>query len=433
MENNCSYIDAFFLLVRVGLFGRTEGAEVLLLEGVDWAEVYQLAKEQSVVGLIVEGLETLQSRSGNQGGLSHTVWQIPGEVTFQLAGETLYLERSNLEMNKFVAKLIGRLRKHGIYALLLKGQGVAQCYEKPLWRACGDVDLLLNANNYQKAKDYLTAYARNVGPEHPYKKHMALSIGNWVVELHGHLRCGFSSRVDRVLDAICSDTFCSGSVTSWTNQQVEVFTFFMHNVFGRKSKMFIGDGGTMMIGFLMTIFVLGALSLRRGEWLEAQGVGVVAMTLAVLCIPVFDTLRVMTVRMLRGCSPFRPDKSHLHHLFIDMGFSHLAASIVILSMNFTVIVVWLLLWLAGASVNVQTWIVALMGMAVTFGFYKLMRWQQHSGPIGDDGHPQGTLLWQTACKIGRWSHVEEGRGWHFMQTMVDGRWLKRHRRRFNPK
>lgn len=215
----------------------------------------------------------------------------------------------------------------------------------------------------------------------------------------------------------------------WTSLAVIVagalIPFFMHNVFGSKSKMFIGDGGTMMIGFLMTIFTLGALSMNEGRRLESQGIGVIALTLAVLCIPVFDTLRVMTVRMLRGRSPFKPDKSHLHHLFIDMGFSHLAASIVILSINFSVIVVWLLLWMTGASVNVQTWTVILMGMAVTFGFYKLMRWQQHSGPIGADGLPQGTLLWQTACRIGRWSHIEKGKGWHFMQTMVDGRWWRR--------
>lgn len=195
--------------------------------------------------------------------------------------------------------------------------------------------------------------------------------------------------------------------------------FFLHNVFGVKTKMFIGDGGTMMLGFLMAIFGIGALSLRRDAYLESHGIGVIAMTLAVLCIPVFDTLRVMTARMLRGHSPFKADKSHLHHLFIDMGFSHFGASKTILLMNFIVIVVWLILWRCGASIDVQTYAVVLMGLAVTFGFYKLMRWQQHSGPIGDDGLPQGTPLWHAFCRLGEKSHKERNKEWLVLRKMVD--------------
>ena len=180
-----------------------------------------------------------------------------------------------------------------------------------------------------------------------------------------------------------------------------------------------------MLGFLMTIFVLGAFSLRRAPQLEEEGVGMIAMTLAVLCIPVFDTLRVMTARIVRGHSPFRPDKSHLHHLFIDMGFSHLGAAVTILTINFTVMMVWLSLWLNGASVNTQTIVVVLMGITVTFGFYKLMRWQQHSGPVGEDGHPLGTPLWHAFCRIGKWSHLEEGVVWHAVQKIVDGKFFKK--------
>ena len=199
--------------------------------------------------------------------------------------------------------------------------------------------------------------------------------------------------------------------------------FFFHNVFGVKSKMFIGDGGTMMLGFLMAIFAIGALSSRRSPELEAKGIGVIAMTLAILCIPVFDTLRVMTVRMLRGRSPFKPDKSHLHHLFIDMGFSHLKASIFILSMNLFVILVWLLLWLCGASINMQTCVVILMGLMVTVGFYKLMRWQQHSGPIGEDGQPLGTPFWHAFCRLGRRTQIKQTGAWSVLQKLVDTLWF----------
>jgi UDP-N-acetylmuramyl pentapeptide phosphotransferase/UDP-N-acetylglucosamine-1-phosphate transferase len=196
--------------------------------------------------------------------------------------------------------------------------------------------------------------------------------------------------------------------------------FFVHNVFGVKTKMFVGDGGTMMTGVLMTIFTFGTFSLHSASWLEYQGFGLAAFALAVLCIPIFDTLRVMTARMVRGRSPFKPDKTHLHHLFIDMGFSHLGAAIVILSMNFIVIATWFLLWQTGASIDVQTCVVVLMGFAVTFGFYKFMRWQQHSGPTGDDGRPLGTPIWHMFCRMGRWTHKEKGRVWLFIRKLVDG-------------
>ena len=236
---------------------------------------------------------------------------------------------------------------------------------------------------------------------------------------------GYSSGYGVMASASFAVLFIVANQLVWSCLAVIVASalipFFMHNVFGNKTKMFIGDGGTMMLGFLMTIFGLGALSLHRGPQLEAQGVGMIAMTLAIFCVPVFDTLRVMTVRMMRGRSPFKPDKSHLHHLFIDMGFSHLGAAVAILSINSGVILVWLLLWLGGASINMQTCVVALMGLIVTFGFYKLMRWQQHSGPVGDDGHPQGTVLWHAVCRIGNWSHIEEGTLWKFLQKYVDGK------------
>ena len=228
---------------------------------------------------------------------------------------------------------------------------------------------------------------------------------------------------------------CFAALYIMTGQQVwsslavivvaALIPFFMHNVFGVKSKMFVGDGGTMMLGFIMTIFALGAFSLHKAPLLEEQGMGIAAFTLAVLCIPVFDTLRVMTARIWKGHSPFKPDKTHLHHLFIDMGFSHLGAAVTILSMNFLVILTWYLLWKAEASINLQTYVVVLLGITMTFGFYSFMRNQQHSGPIGSDGQPQGTPLWHSFCSLGRRSHIETGRLWNFLQRMVDSRLIKK--------
>ena len=86
--------------------------------------------------------------------------------------------------------------------------------------------------------------------------------------------------------------------------------------------MFIGDAGSLMMGMIMTIFVMHILDHGSRVSVNFTNMGVVAFVLSVLSVPVFDTLRVMTGRIVRGVSPFHADRSHLHHLFIEMGFSH---------------------------------------------------------------------------------------------------------------
>ncbi len=196
--------------------------------------------------------------------------------------------------------------------------------------------------------------------------------------------------------------------------------FFFHNVFGIRSKMFIGDGGTMVLGVLMTIFVFYSLSSKsQCGILTNHRVGLVALVLAVLCIPIFDTLRVMTLRIVRGYSPFQSDKTHLHHLFIEMGFSHLGAALSILLVNFLVVLEWLVLWYLGASIEMQTYAVVLTGMVVTFGFYKFMKIHQNGGGYDDHGYPLGTKLWHSVCKIGEKSHYEKGKLWRLISCLVD--------------
>lgn len=200
-----------------------------------------------------------------------------------------------------------------------------------------------------------------------------------------------------------------------------IIPFFLHNVFGARSKMFIGDGGTLMLGTLMAVMIFCSLSSKFGlEALEDKGMSLIAFTIAVACIPVFDTLRVMTMRILRGNSPFKPDKTHLHHLFIDMGFSHLGAALSILLINASVVLIWLLSWKMGASIDVQTYIVVALGFAVTFGFYKYMKSQQNGGPVDEEGYPQGSKVWHIAQKVGDFTHREDKRFWRTMRDLMDG-------------
>jgi UDP-N-acetylmuramyl pentapeptide phosphotransferase/UDP-N-acetylglucosamine-1-phosphate transferase len=196
--------------------------------------------------------------------------------------------------------------------------------------------------------------------------------------------------------------------------------FFMHNVFGTRSRMFIGDGGTLMLGMLLTVLAFCALSSKIGlDPLEEKGLCLPAFALAIGCIPLFDALRVMFTRMIHGKSPMKADKSHLHHLFIDMGFSHLGAAMFIIQMNILVLLVWLLSWYLGASLDLQLYIVIAMALAVTLGVYSLMRAQQNGGPVDEEGYPLGTQLWHLLCRLGKWTHKEDKRVWRIVRYFMD--------------
>lgn len=153
-----------------------------------------------------------------------------------------------------------------------------------------------------------------------------------------------------------------------------IIPFFLHNVFGYKTRMFIGDGGTLVIGTMMSMFVINILSSNSlCTTLALKGLGLVPFTLAVLSIPVFDTLRVMSMRIIRGTSPFHPDKTHLHHIFLELGFSHIGTTFSILSMNLFIVAAWFISYKLGASVDIQLYIVLALSILATFVFYKFAR------------------------------------------------------------
>ena len=146
--------------------------------------------------------------------------------------------------------------------------------------------------------------------------------------------------------------------------------FFMHNVFGKYSKMFIGDAGTLLMGSVMAYFVITALHIEPLEYGLGDNFGTIPMLLSILAVPVFDTLRVMTTRILKGTSPFNPDKTHLHHMFIRLGFSHIGATVTILSLNTIVVLAWLTMYINGCSIDTQLYVVVFLNLIITVFLYQ---------------------------------------------------------------
>lgn len=186
--------------------------------------------------------------------------------------------------------------------------------------------------------------------------------------------------------------------------------FFLHNVFGVTSKMFIGDGGTLVMGVIMATFVVNVLyhGSPVAHHYEHQ-VGLIPFTLAALSVPVFDTLRVMLSRIIRGVSPFHPDKTHLHHIFIRLGCSHSATTFTILSLNFAIVVCWLAMVRMGYSVDAQLYVVIALGLLVTFGLYHFL-----------DAHiERQSKLYQLMNRIGDFTHIERRGLFLWLQKMID--------------
>jgi len=244
---------AFFELLKAGLWENCEEFQVSgskFQGAVDWEKVYRLAEEQSVQGLVLQGIERLKNDNhnhnenlnlnhnhnenlddnGNEGnsqlGLGSTLRsELPSQMLLlQWIGEVQIIEQQNKAMNEFVARLIGQLREEDVYAILVKGQGIAQCYDRPLWRVSGDVDLLLSSNNYEKAKEVLLPLAVEADTEYVSLKHLGMTMKEgFVVELHGMLHCRLSNRIDKMIDDAQHDVFCRGHVRSWDNNGTQVF------------------------------------------------------------------------------------------------------------------------------------------------------------------------------------------------------------------
>ena len=201
-------IDVFFALMRAGLWEK----EVRLLpyQDIQWQNVYRLAAEQSVLGLVLAGLE-------------HSDLKPPQKLLLQWIGEVQQIEQRNKAMNCFVAELIDRLRKQKVYCLLIKGQGIAQCYERPNWRNSGDIDLLLDDVNYDKAKNYMLSCSTSHQKEMIEDKHFEFSVNQWIVELHGDLPSHLSKKIDKTLRNIQDETFQYQKVRKWKNEGLTVF------------------------------------------------------------------------------------------------------------------------------------------------------------------------------------------------------------------
>lgn len=107
--------------------------------------------------------------------------------------------------------------------------------------------------------------------------------------------------------------------------------FFYYNVFGsaeRARKIFMGDTGSLTLGYVLSFLAIKYSQYNPDVTPYTEGAFVIAFS--TLIVPAFDVIRVVMVRVRSGKSPFEPDKNHIHHKFLAMGFTPRKAMITIL-------------------------------------------------------------------------------------------------------
>ena len=110
--------------------------------------------------------------------------------------------------------------------------------------------------------------------------------------------------------------------------------FLFYNI--TPAKIFMGDSGSLSLGFLVALLSLKFMQLADVSAISFGAFRIssaAALVVGILIIPMFDTLRVLTLRVLKNTSPFTADNNHLHHRLLFLGLSHVQATLVLAVIN----------------------------------------------------------------------------------------------------
>jgi UDP-N-acetylmuramyl pentapeptide phosphotransferase/UDP-N-acetylglucosamine-1-phosphate transferase len=118
-----------------------------------------------------------------------------------------------------------------------------------------------------------------------------------------------------------------------------LIAFIRFNISDGPHKIFMGDTGSLLIGFTLAVFAI------RFNYLEAEHASFInlkstpAISVAILIIPLFDTLRIILVRLRNHQKPYVADKRHIHHLMLRAGFSHKEATLYLSLFNISLVAI----------------------------------------------------------------------------------------------
>jgi UDP-GlcNAc:undecaprenyl-phosphate GlcNAc-1-phosphate transferase len=150
-----------------------------------------------------------------------------------------------------------------------------------------------------------------------------------------------------------------------------LFCILIFVVFNKSKnyKVFLGDNGSLFLGFVLA-WLLVYFSQGYNDF--APVIEPVT-ALYLVALPVYDTIFVMLKRMIRGHSPFKPDRTHLHHLFLALGLSQTSALLAMIVSQALLIVLGVGFLFVGMPEYYQFYLFVFMSVAYYFGVQKMWK------------------------------------------------------------
>ena len=149
-----------------------------------------------------------------------------------------------------------------------------------------------------------------------------------------------------------------------------LMAFLWYNLFSRDFKIFLGDTGSMVIGFLLAVFLIRFLDLNfHGPVMKTTEIAP-SIALAILIVPVFDIFRIVFLRIIHGKSPFSADNNHIHHQVLQLAGSHTKATAGILLVNIFLIVLVLLFRSLGNGILISFLLLVSITLSLLLTFLK---------------------------------------------------------------
>ena len=159
------------------------------------------------------------------------------------------------------------------------------------------------------------------------------------------------------------------------------FLYFNFN----PARIFMGDTGSLMLGFVIAVLCVQLMKINSIHPTPVVP-NIYVFTLGIVMIPVFDTLRVFGTRIWKGRSPFSADKTHIHHLITNKGFTHaFAARVICVFHGFILILVY---WMKNWKPELQVIALFCCMLAIVYLFSRIGILKKYFNPTASIPAPQ---------------------------------------------
>ena len=155
----------------------------------------------------------------------------------------------------------------------------------------------------------------------------------------------------------------------------------------------MGDSGSLMIGLVNAILVIKFINVASDPTNVLPIGSAAAIGFSILIVPLTDTLRVFAIRISKGCSPFTPDRNHVHHLLLNLGFGHAAITFICVCINISFVM------LAYSLRSIGSTYVLLIMLSLSFAGFGLLYYRRPRHTMTIAKRMNGATELKTTSKV----------------------------------